>query len=180
MYSANDYFKGIFGKTSAADCEVSIHDIKGDILEKLVAYCYTGRIEATDEDLSLLMAAATKFQFNELKIECSEADQPLDVNLSNCLTVWTSAGDDLQDLKAKAKTCVIDNFSIIADSDDFLKLSCEYVGELLETEQLNVDSEDDALKALVSWVSHDANVRKIVVRKLIKYIRVEGVTITVS
>ncbi|XP_077295648.1 kelch-like protein 20 isoform X3 [Arctopsyche grandis] len=74
-------------------------------------------------------------------------------------------------LLGQTKAYILDNYLQIIQEDEFLNMSCERLGELLQSEDLNVAREEQAFQGLKIWVQKNYESRKNHLDTLLKYIR---------
>lgn len=163
--------------------EVTVNNITGPILEQVVACCYTGSIEIDTTNVEELLYAASFLLFDHLQKKCTEfLSGPAIINKSNCIGIWAMAVRyNFRDLKEVALSVVNINFMEIARNDEFKLLSAPDLSELLASDDIAVNSEEDVFSALIEWVEYDVANRKTEFPELlVQYIRVNLLEDTVS
>lgn len=70
----------------AAEPEIMLNGVSGDVLQALVNYCYTGAIDIREDNVETLLSNACLMQLNEVVEACSRflAHQ---LHPSNCLGI---------------------------------------------------------------------------------------------
>ncbi|XP_077295663.1 kelch-like protein 5 [Arctopsyche grandis] len=63
------------------------------------------------------------------------------------------------------------NYLEIIQEDEFLNISCELLGDILQSDYLNISSEEQAFQGLKIWVQGNYEYRKMHLDTLLKYIR---------
>lgn len=60
------------GWRESEESEITINGVRGDILQLLADFCYSGQITVDNENVDEVVAAATLLQFNEVIEICAE------------------------------------------------------------------------------------------------------------
>jgi BTB And C-terminal Kelch/BTB/POZ domain/Kelch motif len=134
---------------------VIIQEIDGDTLEILVAYCYTGTINITEDNVERILSTGCLFQMSNVVTACSNF-LGKQLHFSNaigfCLFAEQQNCDDLYQLSLEytAKHFL----EIYQESEEFLQMNVNQLSRLLKNNDLNVNSEEDVFKALVKWLNH--------------------------
>lgn len=138
-----------------------VYEIHGIVLEAIIGYCYTGCIELNASNALSIWRAATRLEFVALQEKCFKFFSE-NLTATNCLvvliTLWNKA--DFSDLYRSAKSCVEMHFDALSKTPEFLQLPHLILSEILESDNLNVYSEEDVFNALATWVHRDENERK--------------------
>lgn len=172
ILSANSpYFRAMFssGYSESGQTEVEIHDISSTALECLMQYFYTSKIHISTANVQELLAASSMLQVGAVSDACCEFMRR-HLGASNCLGVRTFADmHSCSELRRVADNFAKRNFSIVVESEDFLKLEVEQLLELFSADDLCVESEEMVFEASLRWIKHDpANREKFVVDLLEK------------
>lgn len=162
--------------------EITISGIDGATLASVVKCFYTGEIEIDEKNVEALLVAASFLLFPHLEAKCTDfLRQPDLVNESNCLGIWTLARSyAFEDLKEIAFPFVIDNFAELVGNEDFHGMNKSDLMELLENDELVVDSEEDVFNAVVDWVEFDSAKRKTDFADLVRGVRLHLLSSSVS
>lgn len=175
LSSATEFFYTMF-TTPLEDQskeEIAIADIDGATLDAVVKCFYTGDIEISEQNIEALLAAASFLLFPYLEEKCTDfLAQPGLVNKSNCFGIWALAKSyAFDDLKEIALPYVLDNFAEVVKSDGFRQLNKSDLMELVENDEIAVDSEKVVFNAIVDWIQFDLNKRKIEFPDIIRGVR---------
>lgn len=173
LHAASVYFKTMFasGWKERGQSEVWIKDVDGDILQHLVAYCYSGEIAIDSENVDEMTKAAMMLQFTEVEEHCTEFYGSI-LNASNCLGIRETADiHNVVKLKEMVQDFVLYNFVEVSKCEEFGQLSINEISALLKDEALNVVAEEEVFGALVGWIKFDINGRKQLVESLLECIR---------
>lgn len=160
--------------------EVSIGGVPGNILQKLIEYCYIGKIAIDSACVEELTKASSMLQFSEVEMNCTEF-YAQKLCASNCLGVREFADQhNLVRLREMAHEFVLENFVQVSQCDEFYQLNVEQLSELLSDDDLNAQGEKNVLNALMNWLKHDVDGRKASFAPLLDYVRSEHIKDLVS
>lgn len=162
--------------------EVVINDIDGKTLQSVVECIYTGRIDVNENNVRTLLAAASFFLFSHLVQKCTEfLTQSGAVNESNCVGINELAMKySFAKLKEYLFGYIIRNFLKISKNDELNRMSKEGLVEVLKSDLLENDSEEDIFNALVKWVRFDLEKRKSEFLELVQLVRLNVLNPSVS
>lgn len=158
ILSANSaYFRAMFssGYSEAGQSVVEIFEITPSALESLIQYFYTSKIHISTANVQELLAASSMLQVSAVSDACCEFMRR-HLGASNCLGVRTFADmHSCSELRRVANDFAKRNFSIVVESEDFLKLEVEQLMELFSADDLCVESEEMVFEACLKWIKHD-------------------------
>ncbi|XP_071567569.1 kelch-like protein 5 [Temnothorax nylanderi] len=173
LSAGSEYFAAMFTSSlrESAQNEIELMDVDGDALWALVLYCYTGCIVLQEDSVETLLATACKLQLNPvIKACCQFLIEQL--HPSNCLGIRMFADTQgCSELVEYAHAYTTKHFMEVTKSQEFLLLSANEVAKLLESEDLNVPSEETIFHALVTWLEHDPENRSKDASKLLGLVK---------
>ncbi|XP_055330480.1 kelch-like protein 3 [Paramacrobiotus metropolitanus] len=174
LCAQSSYFRSMFTsewKESSQE-EIRLRNIPTDTLKKLVNYAYTLQISLDADSIQSVLTAALFLDISPVAKLCWDfLENHLDV--SSCLQVYSLARmHNNPHLADKAKVFAFRHFSHIARSVDFLRLDAEKVTELIGSDELCVDNEDEVFEAVKSWSDYDPAGRSAQQSDILQYIRV--------
>ncbi|KAI8507520.1 hypothetical protein Bbelb_149000 [Branchiostoma belcheri] len=139
--------------------EIRLSGVRIAELRKLVGYLYTGRVEIDGERVQDLLLTANMWQFSAIQAACERyLDSHLDT--CNCIGVMALAkAVCCTALLDRARHMVTSQFSSAKEDPNFLELGENDVKEILDSEELVIKSEEDALAAVLKWVNHNTQQR---------------------
>lgn len=162
------------------ESELSIKGVRGDILQQLIEYCYSGEISIDSASVGDVMKAASMLQFTEVQEHCTEFYSTV-LSVLNCLDIWEFADvHNVRPLKALAKRVALENFAAVSMLEAFNRLGVEELTSLLKEDEANVTSEEEVLRALLRWIKYDVDNRKEFLGTLLPFIRYEFLKGSVS
>ncbi|NWQ78118.1 KLH17 protein, partial [Columbina picui] len=130
---------------------VTLHDIDPQALEQLVQYAYTAEIVVGEGNVQTLLPAASLLQLNGVRDACckfllSQLDP------SNCLGIRGFADThSCSDLLKSAHKYVLQHFVEVSKTEEFMLLPLKQVLDLISSDSLNVPSEEEVYRAVLSW-----------------------------
>ncbi|XP_069466164.1 kelch-like protein 17 isoform X3 [Ambystoma mexicanum] len=189
LASCSPYFHAMFTNASFSDVtpaplcvpademsesrqtHVTLHDIDPQALEQLVQYAYTAEVVVGEGNVQTLLPAASLLQLNGVRDACckfllSQLDP------SNCLGIRGFADThSCSDLLKSAHKYVLQHFVEVSKTEEFMLLPLKQVLDLISSDSLNVPSEEEVYRAVLSWVKHDVDGRRQHVPRLMKCVR---------
>uniref|UniRef100_A0A667IM50 Kelch like family member 17 n=1 Tax=Lynx canadensis TaxID=61383 RepID=A0A667IM50_LYNCA len=173
LASCSPYFHAMFTNemSESRQTHVTLHDIDPQALDQLVQFAYTAEIVVGEGNVQTLLPAASLLQLNGVRDACckfllSQLDP------SNCLGIRGFADThSCGDLLKAAHRYVLQHFVDVAKTEEFMLLPLKQVLELVSSDSLNVPSEEDVYRAVLSWVKHDVDSRRQHVPRLMKCVR---------
>uniref|UniRef100_A0A803WG36 Kelch like family member 17 n=1 Tax=Ficedula albicollis TaxID=59894 RepID=A0A803WG36_FICAL len=164
LASCSPYFHAMFTNemSESRQTHVTLHDIDPQALEQLVQYAYTAEIVVGEGNVQVgtLLPAASLLQLNGVRDACckfllSQLDP------SNCLGIRGFADThSCSDLLKSAHKYVLQHFVEVSKTEEFMLLSSCSVLDLISSDSLNVPSEEEVYRAVLSWVKHDVDSRR--------------------
>lgn len=142
----------------------------------MIEYCYTGRVIITNENVDNLLYAANLYEFRFLKkkgIDFLVAQ----INSNSALHIWRLAHMHRSSrlLRASA-TVVCDAFMQLTNTEAFQMLSIEQLLQWVNCDDIYVGSEEDVFCAIVRWISARPNERITHYAKLLRAVRLTGIS----
>uniref|UniRef100_A0A8U8BND6 Uncharacterized protein n=1 Tax=Geospiza parvula TaxID=87175 RepID=A0A8U8BND6_GEOPR len=173
LASCSPYFHAMFTNemSESRQTHVTLHDIDPQALEQLVQYAYTAEIVVGEGNVQTLLPAASLLQLNGVRDACckfllSQLDP------SNCLGIRGFADThSCSDLLKSAHKYVLQHFVEVSKTEEFMLLPLKQVLDLISSDSLNVPSEEEVYRAVLSWVKHDVDSRRQHVPRLMKCVR---------
>ena len=175
LAAASEFFAAMFAERRFLESnsrEVQIDVEAVDIFEAIIRFCYTSKIQICDENVQQLLETANHFRVMDLAQSCCEY-LVKEMEPDNCLGVFHLADHlGLNELAEITLEFVCDNFTGVAQSEEFFQLSVQGLTELLKSDNLVVRSETEVFLAVISWIQHDPKNRRFDASDLLRHIRV--------
>ncbi|XP_065213646.1 kelch-like protein 5 isoform X2 [Planococcus citri] len=173
LCATSDYFAAMFTTNlkESSQSEVILHEMDGEILYKLILYCYTGKIDLHEDTVESMLAIASILQLGEVTRACCSFLKK-QLHPSNCIGICLFADrQGCDDLKKAAQKYTADYFMDVIQNQEFLALPEDEVFKLLSSDDLSVPAEDDIFKALMKWVEYNEPIRSKNIGKLLGVVR---------
>ncbi|UJR34957.1 hypothetical protein I4U23_027735 [Adineta vaga] len=173
LSACSPYFKAMFpgDLIQTQQIEIMIRDIDYCAMELLVDYCYTSRIIIDEQNVQILLPAATTLQIEEVQVTCCEFLQKR-LNPNNCLSIRAFAEtNSCQELLRVADRYAQQHFLNVKESEEFLLLPVNQLIDIISNDELNISSEEDVYLTVMKWISYDTEQRKQYLSKIFEHIR---------
>ncbi|CAH8648858.1 unnamed protein product [Heterobilharzia americana] len=140
--------------------KVTLYDLDGDAVETLIDFCYTSQIIVEECNVQNLLPAACLLQLTEIQDVCCEfLKRQLDP--SNCLGIRAFADTHAcRGLLRVADKFTHLNFLEVVESEEFLLLPVSHLVDILSSDDLNVNSEEQVYYAVMRWMHHNLSDRR--------------------
>ncbi|XP_078695654.1 kelch-like protein 24 [Branchiostoma floridae x Branchiostoma belcheri] len=191
LVTCSQYFRLMFTMDMAEHYrkEVPVYGVSYSTLEQIVNFAYTGKVEFQEippileaakapdprdkykTTIEELLSAADMFQILNLRRACAKYIMDK-LNVDNCVKFYFFASlHNCDDLKKSCKELIEDHFILVSQKEEFLDLDQDQVSELLASDDLNVQKEEDVYEAALRWIKHLPQSRAESAPKLIKEVR---------
>lgn len=173
LSAGSEYFAAMFTSAlrESAQNEIELLGVDGDALWALVQYCYTGCIELREDSVETLLGTACLLQLSPVVKACCHF-LIKQLHPSNCLGIRMFADTQgCAHLLSVAHAYTTEHFMEVIRNQEFLSLSANEVAKLLESEDVNVPSEETIFHALMTWLQHDSENRCKDASKLLSYVK---------
>ncbi|XP_077289671.1 kelch-like protein 41 [Arctopsyche grandis] len=137
-------------------------DFEYPIIEAMLKYCYTGKINIDDKDYGKFIELADKLEIKNIAPRYKTIDQ------KNCLEVLSLSDDPTS--RAKAMKLTIDKFKTLHKTPKFLKLPASALAEILKSDKLNA-SVNDVFNSVKLWVNSDEMNRRSELAELMTFVK---------
>ena len=160
-------------KTSA-----SVSTITATAMESILDFMYTGRIQIHIENVFELLEASNYLFVEKVKKACCQFLQSV-LDTENCFMILSMADAfSCNDLSQTVTQYVNREFSKVAKTESFLKLSKEEIIKFLSSDDISVENEDQLLEIITDWISYDLEARKDFCGQLLKLVRLSFVSLS--
>ena len=139
---------------------IELEEATAPVMEDVLKYVYTGNVSVTEESGHNLIATADYLLLPGLKaVACIFLMD--NVTIENCIFNYYFA-DKYQCVELKDKCCqmINSNFSVVMETDDFLKIDVKQVMEWVSSDDITVSAEEEVFKGIVKWVTHNKSERE--------------------
>lgn len=174
VLSANcEYFAAMFTNSlrETFQEEIELKEVDGDALWTLVRYFYNGNIDLSEDNVETLLATASLLQLSSIVDACCQF-LVKQLHPSNCLGIRRFADiHGCSNLLKTANTYTNDHFMEVIKNQEFLSLTPEDVATLLQSDDLNVFSEESVFDALLRWLENDPANRQKEASQLLAFVK---------
>ena len=173
LAGSSPYFAAMFAGSMEESfaSSVTLHTITPGALQQLLEYCYTSVISVTTDNVQDLLPAADILQLSWVRQVCCEfMKNQLDSN--NCLGICAFANTySCAELQLAASSYAQQHFLEVLEGGEFLELGQTELAELLQSEDLSVQSEEQVYESVIKWVEHDVVARQTQLASVLKHVR---------
>ncbi|CAF1062909.1 unnamed protein product [Rotaria sordida] len=174
LCSCSSFFRALFtnGMNETTDHIVDIHDINGDIMNLIIDYIYTREIKLNENNIYDILPATNQLQVLELFSLCENYLYEK-LNSENVLGIREFASFFYcKKLCEQAELYLLTNFTDISiKSEEFLELNLEQIIVILNSDELNVKSEQAVFDAVIRWIDYKVDERQKNIVDLLKCVR---------
>ncbi|XP_077984881.1 kelch-like protein 18 [Glandiceps talaboti] len=169
----SNYFWAMFtgDMAEAKQDTITMKEVDAKAMELLIEYAYTGRVEIRADIVQQLLYAASLLQLSDVQISCSDFLKR-QLHPTNCLGIRNIADiHTCTDLVIASERFAQKHFSEVVKEEEFLLLPKTHLIELISSEELNVNCEEEVYTAIMRWAYHDKDKRKDDIADLLQRIR---------
>ncbi len=173
LAAASEYFYDrLVVASNAVDHNLlEIEGISFQTLKVIVSYIYTGNINVTVENGGGLIPACKMLKLHSAYDTCASYIMEK-ISPANCVGLYKVAtANEFQKMKDKAWEVMVKNFKEVVSGPEFQSMSADDVEEYIKNDGLRVANEDPVYDAVISWIRHNPDERRIFFSKLIKNVR---------
>ena len=156
--------------------KVELEEATETVMEDALKYFYTGNVTVVEERAHNLIATANFLLLPSLKTMAGNVLKET-VSTENCVFNYYFADKyECVELKEKCREVINTNFSVVMETEDFLKLDQKQVMEWVSNDDVIVNAEEDIFKGIVKWVSHNMSGREENLPELLHQVRLPFVS----
>ena len=153
------------------DGVIGFEETSKSIMEGVLDYIYTGYVSVCEDNVYELFAKADYFDLPALKSFLSNFILK-NLSLSNCVVAYYFASKyRWEQLIRGTRAYILSNFLSVAETDDFLDLSCEQVKEWISSDEIIVDAEENVFEVVLRWSERGESRKRDNFRDLFRHIR---------
>ena len=163
-----------------AGTKYRLEEVTSNTLGDLIEYIYTGEVTLEGGNVVNLLNAACWYEIPSLAGACCDW-------LTSRMTSYNAVGiwlvtrkmhrEYTSDLQKEAKNFIVANFISVCQEDEFLELKYEDLKEIIQDDNLCVDSEEDVFSAVATWVEADEEGRSSYFCVLLKCVWLENTSL---
>ncbi|XP_067382410.1 kelch-like protein 10 [Channa argus] len=162
LCNCSTFFRALFNSRSSPDNQLfEIPNVSAEVMKLIIEFAYTSFVPVTQDNVHELFVTADRFKVTGIIEVCSDF---LEEQLTplNCIDVWRMTDNCYHpEMKNKAFQFLLNHFEEVAStSEDFLLLSAQKLGEIIESDQLIVKTEKIVFEAILRWVNYSTEERR--------------------
>lgn len=143
------------GMRDSKEKHIKLCSLSSSSLSTILDFFYTREVAINRDNAEDLLEAASFLLLNHVKSACASIIST-NLSISNCFSTRRLADKySLEELKKKSDSFTKENFQRAKQESDFLSLSCAELYELISSDGLRVEKEEEVFEALLNWVRHD-------------------------
>lgn len=157
LSASSPYFQVMFTSGMAESFleHVEIHGVNAEVFGTILHFIYTGEVEVNEDNVQQLLPASKMLQVEDIEVMCCEFLKR-ELDSSNCVGIYLfSDAHSCSPLSKSALDFIHRNFVDVSSQDEFLQLTKTVLLELLESEELKIESEEQVFEAAMRWALHD-------------------------
>ncbi|GAB6025875.1 hypothetical protein CHUAL_014049 [Chamberlinius hualienensis] len=157
LASFSPYFKAMFSSELAESRQerVALNGVEAEMIKQLIEYAYTSEITITKSTVQALLSAANLLEILPVRDACCDF-MLKNMDITNCLGINIFAESHACfDMQERAKNFALRYFPEVSQQDEFVHLPAIKLIELIESDHLEVDSEETVFNAVVMWYKYN-------------------------
>ncbi|XP_067634320.1 kelch-like protein 5 [Eurosta solidaginis] len=157
LSAASPFFRELFNSGNFLNYQIEINWVDSVTFKSLITFCYSGQMDLTVDNVDTVLKAALIMQLEDAVNKCADfiIDNIPGYQLQRMYALEREAHSEI--LKRKISEYEIKNFMNITQTSEFLNFDSSKLQFLLESDDLNVDSEEDVYDALKRWYEYDVS-----------------------
>ncbi|XP_078526316.1 gigaxonin [Lissotriton helveticus] len=161
-------------KNDGSIYRIELEGISFAIMKEILDYIFSGQIRLSDETIQDVVQAADLLLLTDLKTLCCEFLERC-IAAENCIGIRDFALHYcLNHVYYIATEFLETHFRDVSNTEEFLELSHQKLKEVISLEKLNVGNERHVFEAVVRWISHDSEERKVHMKDVTSALWVAG------
>ncbi|XP_053556654.1 gigaxonin [Bombina bombina] len=153
---------------------IELDGISMAVMKEILDYLFSGQIRLSEETIQDVVQAADLLLLTDLKTLCCEFLEGC-ITAENCIGIRDFALHYcLNHVYHLATEYLETHFRDVSNTEEFLELGHIKLKEILSLEKLNVGNEKYIFEAVLRWLSHDLDVRKVHMREVSSALWVNG------
>lgn len=162
LAASSTYFYSMFVRDmlESRQDQITLQGVDPEAMSLLVEFAYSSKLEITTANVQSLMTAASLFNFPAaFKATSKFLSKQLDP--SNCIGIRAFAKTHgSSELVETATAYFLEHFMETVKNDEYVNLPAEDLALMLDSGDLNVQSEEDVYHAVQIWLLHAPEERK--------------------
>ncbi|ETE70237.1 Gigaxonin, partial [Ophiophagus hannah] len=158
--------------------KIELEGISVDTMKEILDYIFSGQIKLSEDTIQDVVQAADLLLLTDLKKLCCEFLEGC-IAAENCIGIRDFALHYcLLHVHYLASEYLETHFRDVSSTEEFLELTPQRLKEVLSLEKLNVGDEKHIFEAVIRWISHDPELRKVHMKDVMSAVWVTGLDST--
>ncbi|XP_076009955.1 kelch-like protein 10 [Genypterus blacodes] len=177
LSGCSEYFRSLFTLSHPADQVYQINQMSPEIMQVIVEFAYMGSEEVNQQNVEELYIACDFFKVTGLMDACLRF-MGEHLSKENCIDIWQLTETFIcPTLNNDAFHFILQHFTEVCASSEFLKLSVQQLLKLIETDQLLVRDERTVFEAVLCWINHSPEERTTYISQILPKVRLALTTL---
>ncbi|CAK8698598.1 unnamed protein product [Clavelina lepadiformis] len=159
LASCSPYFRSMFTSEMKESQQevIEFHGFSAIGLQAVLDFIYTSSVHLTVQNMQDILAAANHLQILSVVEFCCEFLQ-MEICAQNCVDISKIAKFfNLTEVEKCVRSYILANFTQFVHTDEFLRLSQDYICALLSSNNIRGHSEMELFEAAHRWLTHDSS-----------------------
>ena len=157
LAASSPYFRAMFTNEhlESKQTRISLQQVDGDTLELLLDFIYSSELKISEDNVQNLLAGSSLLQLIPVVEGCCNFLQ-VHLDSENCIGISTFAEmHGCRTLRDVSLRYALEHFNETSHSDEFLSAPVTTLREIIRSEDVYVQREEEVLDAVMRWFRHD-------------------------
>ena len=151
---------------------VQLEMFTDSVMAATLEFIYTGGVRISTQEIAEGLIVTSDYLFLPNLKPLAEEIIWQKLNASNCIsTCYFAEKYQCNELVSKIKNFILVNFTAVAKTEEFLRMSSEELERWLSSDEVVVGSEEDVFKIILTWIEHDKDERERYFANLFRQVR---------
>eukprot|EP00070_Physeter_catodon_P026879 XP_028333773.1 gigaxonin isoform X2 [Physeter catodon] len=161
-------------KDDGSTYKIELEGISVMVMREILDYIFSGQIRLNEDTIQDVVQAADLLLLTDLKTLCCEFLEGC-IAAENCIGIRDFALHYcLHHVHYLATEYLETHFRDVSSTEEFLELSPQKLKEVISLEKLNVGNERYVFEAVIRWIAHDTEIRKVHMKDVMSALWVSG------
>ncbi|XP_058501099.1 gigaxonin [Solea solea] len=161
-------------KEDGSTYRIELQGVSMDTMKQILDFIFSGEITLSEDTIQDMVQASDLLLMTDLKLLCCQFLESC-ITAENCLGIRLfSLHYCLYHVHYAATEFLQTHFRDVALTEEFRELPPERLCEVLAMEKLNVGNEKYVLEAVVRWLAHDPQDRKVHLKEVMSAVWLQG------
>ncbi|XP_037372117.1 gigaxonin isoform X3 [Talpa occidentalis] len=161
-------------KDDGSTYKIELEGISVMVMREILDYIFSGQIRLNEDTIQDVVQAADLLLLTDLKTLCCEFLEGC-IAAENCIGIRDFALHYcLHHVHYLATEYLETHFRDVSNTEEFLELNPQKLKEVISLEKLNVGNERYVFEAVIRWIAHDTEIRKVHMKDVMSALWVSG------